>query len=386
MEFDYVIVGAGLSGASIANILAKNNKKVLVLERRNVVGGNLYDEKDSQSGIIVQRYGPHIFHTNNFEVFSFITSFSIWKTFYLKCGVCIDGVFSPSPFNFKSVELFFKDSYVSIINELKKEYPDVSTITILELLNSKNDVIRDYANYLFDKDYSLYTSKQWGIKPSEVDVNVLKRVPVRLDYKEQYFVDKYQLMPSNGFSEVINEMLNHPNIVVNTNIDALKYIAIKSDKIQINLDGCQNSKIVYTGALDELFGYKYGLLPYRSLEFKYEHLDSSLQDYPVVAYPSEPGYTRITDYSMLPEQTGKGTVIAKEYPKQYKIGSETDPYYPINNEFNNNLYNKYLGDANKIKNLYLSGRLALYKYLNMDQVIEYSLKLCRELINEKKNN
>lgn len=380
-EIDYVVVGAGLSGSVIANRLANAGKKVLVLEKRNHIGGNVYDEIDSTTGVLVQKYGPHIFHTNNEDVMKYIKLFSDWEPFVMKCGVDINGVCTPSPFNFKTVDQFFELNSELIKSSLKKEYPDSETVTILELLESPNEIIREYAKFLFDEDYSLYTAKQWGISPDKVDKNVLRRVPVRLDYNEQYFTDKYQVMPKYGFAKFVSNMLNHCNIMVKTGVDALDYLIFDGDYIKVNNgSGCE-PLVIWTGSIDSLFKYDLGVLPYRSLTFKYLKINSEkAQDYPVVAHPRAKGFTRITDYNNLPPQQCQQTVIAYEYPVQYKFGGESDPYYPINNEVNNALYDKYKNKCKKYKNLLLLGRLANYKYFNMDEVISEALKLADSIL------
>lgn len=379
--YDYVIVGAGLAGCVIANLLAKKGNKILVLEKRNHIGGNIYDEIDKETGLIVQKYGPHIFHTNDEGVYSYITSIAQWIDFKVSCGADINGICTPSPFNFKTIDQFYDSRDAKLLkDELIKEYKGCETVTIVELLNSNNPIIKQYAKFLFEEDYSLYTAKQWGINPSQVDINVLKRVPVRLDYKEQYFTDKYQMMPKNGFTDFAHRLIDNPNIKVMLNIDALERISFMNGLVNVNFEGCKDSKIIWTGPIDSLFDYSYGLLPYRSLEFKYERISSSpYQSYPVVAYPKANGYTRITDYSLLPKQDCFKTIIAKEYPIQYTLDSKTDPYYPINNEQNLDLYKKYYEESKKFKNLYLVGRLAMYKYYNMDQVIRTAIDIAKEL-------
>lgn len=375
-KYDYVIVGAGLAGCTMARKLSEKGYSILILEKRNHIGGNIYDELDSDSNIYIQKYGPHIFHTNNERVYEYVTSISKWNEFILKCGVSMLEKFTPSPFNYKTIEQYFPITYREIIAEFEKEYPDRDTITIVELLESKNNILREYAEFLFKNDYSLYTAKQWGISPSEVDINVLKRVPVRKDYNEQYFTDIYQLMPQYGFTNFIKDMIDKDNINVKLNFDAKKIISIVNGRILIDYPGCEDCKVIYTGPLDLLFDYKFGMLPYRSLDFKYESINTSkYQDYPVVAYPSAKDFTRVTDYNQLPEQGASKTVIAYEYPKQYSLESNTDPYYPINNKETTELFNKYFNETQKIDNLILCGRLAEYKYYNMDQVIIRALEL-----------
>lgn len=377
MLYDYVVAGAGLSGAVSARILAEKGNKVLVLERRPFVAGNLYDERN-EFGLLIQKYGPHIFHTQFDDVYDFISKYAEWTPFKLQCEVEMCGISTPSPFNFKTIDQFYSQEEASILKEaLLSAYPNRETVTIVELLESTDIRIRNYAQFLFEKDYSLYTAKQWGVKPEDIDVSVLKRVPVRLDYKDMYFTDKYECMPVKGFTEFIKNILNHKNIEVSLNTDALNYIEIVHNIIEFKgINVSKDCKFIYTGAIDELFKYSFGELPYRSLRFDYKTLSvDSFQNAPVVAYPQVPGYTRITEYKKLPKQHSKGfSTIAYEYPLQYSIESGSDPYYPIPTEDSNELYIRYKDQADKISNLILCGRLAEYKYYNMDQTIKSVLE------------
>lgn len=372
MAYSYVIAGSGLSGSVYARQMAEKGHKVLVLERRNHIGGNVYDEKDS-NGILIHKYGPHIFHTNSDEVYQFITRFAEWVPFKLKCEVEMLGKSTPSPFNFKTIDQFYPTEKAALLKDtLKAKYPDRVTVTIVELLNDENELIREYANFLFENDYSLYTAKQWGIKPSEIDISVLKRVPVRLDYESMYFTDKYECMPKEGYTSFVEKLLSHENIDVQINVDALEKITLSNGKIQYgNLDVTEDCEFVYTGPIDRLFGYCYGELPYRSLRFEYKtEAKDSFQNAPVVAYPQVPDFTRITEYRKLPVQDVKGkTSYAVEYPLSYKAGSESEPYYPIPTEQSAVLYAKYKEQSRNYINLVLCGRLAEYKYYNMDQAI-----------------
>ena len=383
-EIDYLIAGAGLSGCTFARCMAEKGYKILVVERRDTIGGNLYDEKDT-SGILVQKYGPHISHTNDEEVYSFITKYSNWKPFKLRCEVDMLGKSTPSPFNFKTVDQFYPaDKAKELKTHLKESYPDRVTVTIVELIESKDPLIKEYAEFLFRNDYSLYTAKQWGMRPEDVDVSVLKRVPVRMDYQEMYFTDKYECMPVGGYTAFVESLLNHPNINV-VHADVRTMIKLDSDAGMVTFVGINvedDCKFVYTGPIDELFDYNKGALPYRSLNFEYEKVDiESYQNAPVVAYPQEEGFTRITEYKKLPEQKVEGvTIIAKEYPQKYDSKGNIDPYYPIPTEETAFLYKQYEEQAAQFKNLILCGRLADYKYYNMDQAIKRILDLTRNFI------
>ena len=373
-KYDYVIVGAGLSAAVIARCLADDGKKILILERRNHLGGNLYDFKN-EDGIIVQKYGPHTFHTNNDRVIDFVTKYAVFKEYHLRCEVNIDGIITPSPFiyNFKTIDQFYdKDKAILLKNKLLNTYP-LGKATVVELLESKDADIKEYANFLFEKDYSLYTSKQWGISPSEVDPSVLKRVPVEFSYKDWYFYDKFEGIPEGGFMVFINNLLNNPNIETKVGLDALKHISFKDDLV---LFDNKVLNIIYTGEADELFGYKFGKLPYRSLRFEYEkHNKKNYQTSAIVAYPShEYGFTRITEHTKLPYQENHKTIIVKEYPLPVDNSSKNEPYYPILTENSQNNYKNYKEHAANYKNLILLGRLAEFKYYNMDQCVLKALE------------
>lgn len=377
--FDYVIVGAGLSGCVIARLLADNyDKKILILERRDCIAGNLYDEKD-EVGILIQKYGPHIFHTNSDIVYDFINKYHKWTPFLLNCKVFMKGQYTPSPFNFTTIDQYYTIHDATTLKDaLLTYYPNRETVTIVELMESSETLIKDYANFLFDSDYSLYTAKQWGISPSEIDISVLKRVPVRIGYVDRYFSDKYQCMPQGGFTSFISSILNHRNITIKTGIDGLDNFDICENTIDFkDLNVSEGCTLVYTGAIDELFNYCYGPLPYRSLEFKYNTYNKDkFQSAPVVVYPEDPEYTRITEYKQLPVQEIYGvTTVAVEYPRPFNLNSNFERYYPTPTTKSEELFLKYKEKANKMENLMLCGRLADFKYYNMDQAILRCIQL-----------
>lgn len=385
--YDFLIIGSGLSGSILARELAEKNNKVLIVDRRTQISGNLLDEYNEHQ-ILIQRFGPHIFHTNKDHVFEYIQKYSNWIPYKLRCEVFMSGHFTPSPFNFKTIDTFYSfEKAQQIKNALLLEYK-TDTVSIVDLLTSNNSLIAEYAEMLFQNDYSLYTAKQWGINVSEIDISVLKRVPVRLDYKEMYFSDKYECLPEKGFTSFIQNITNHPNITIQLNTDGIPLLIIDPTNSKIKVQNiCVNEdiQIIYTGAIDELFHYQFGILPYRSLHFKYEtfHTDS-FQDAPVVAYPQEPDYTRITEYKKLPYQNIPNlTTIAYEYPKKFVIGDHIERYYPIPTKENDFLYSQYKEFANSFENLHLCGRLAEYKYYNMDQIVEKALQTSIYLINKQ---
>lgn len=367
-----LIVGCGIVGCTVARILADRGWTVRIVDRRDHIGGNLYDYRDEHE-ILVQQYGPHIFHTNSERVFEFISRFSRWNPFNLVCGAVIDGICTPTAFNLKTIDLFFDRAKAEEIKQhIRDRFPGRESATVVELLDCDDAVIRDYAQFLFDKDYSLYTAKQWGISPSEIDKSVLKRVPIRFTYEEAYFKDKYQVMPENGYTAFIGKMIDHPAISVTLNYEALEHISIKDNAVY--LDGKKaDYPVVYTGPLDELFGYKYGRLPYRSLRFEWIYKDvESYQQLPVVAYPQAEKFTRITEYKKLPVQDVRGTTCAVEYPVPYEADADTsvEPYYPVLTEASQKAYSTYADAAAKVSGLFCAGRLADFRYYNMDQALE----------------
>lgn len=383
MEYDYIVVGAGLSGGILARKLAENNdKKVLIVERRNHVAGNTYDFID-EHGIKTQKYGPHVLHTNNDEVYKFICNFCKPINYRTKCEAVINNICTPSPFNFKTIDQFYnKEDAENLKNKLLSYYSNRPSVTVVEMLNSEDNDIKAFAQFLFDNDYKLYTAKQWNLNPNEIDPSVLKRVPIVLSYGDTYFYDKYEFMPSEGFTKMFNNIINYPGIDVKLGIDALDYLKINEEEKVVEWND-QKVNIIYTGAIDELFNYKFGVLPYRSLHFEYKNLkQDSFQNVAIVAYPQVEGYTRITEYTKMPYQDCNGwTNAVYEYPKVYdknaKVGSE--PYYPVLTKDSQITFDKYKTFAGEFENLVLCGRLADFKYYNMDQVILRALELYKNL-------
>lgn len=378
---DFLIIGCGLTGSVVARHLAERGKRVVIWERRAHIAGNMYDYVESH-GILVHKYGPHIFHTNKKEIFDYICRFSKWNPFKLIYMTEMDGIITPTPFNFQTIDDFYLPDQAQKIKEhIQVAFGDRKTATILEVLRHEDLIIREYGQLLFDKDYSLYTAKQWGLPPSKIDESILQRVPLRFSYDIGYFDDEYQVLPATSYTEFFENLLNHPNITVELGIDALTRISVQNDGTNLLLDGVPCPfPVVYTGALDELFGRIQGSLSYRSLHFdwKYEDIDSK-QVAPVVAYPQAQGYTRIVEYKKLPVQQVRGTIYAVEYPIPYTNESKTEPYYPVLTEDSRGQYKFYKKMADRIDNLYYCGRLADFKYYNMDKAIERALEFCRLL-------
>lgn len=377
---DCLVIGCGLSGAVIARHFAERGKKVVIWERRDHIGGNMYDYID-EHGFLVQKYGPHIFHTQKKELYDYICKYEQWQKYKLTCGAVWDNTYTPTPFNFTTIDTFYPEEKAEELKrKLQKAFSGRSTATVVEVLEHTDEDIRGYAEYLFENDYAPYTAKQWGVSPDEIDPSVLKRVPLRFSYDVGYFDDEYEVMPVHSFAYFFKNLLNHANIEVELGIDALEHLAIKNNKIVIAGNDV-DYPVIYTGALDEFFGCVYGRLPYRSLRFEWKYAEiDSFQDAPVVAYPKEAGFTRITEYKKLPEQNKSGTSYALEFPLPYVEDDNQEPYYPVLTQKSQKQYAQYKTLAEKIPNLVCCGRLADFKYYNMDQALQRALGVCNNLM------
>ncbi|MDF9407898.1 UDP-galactopyranose mutase [Pelotomaculum isophthalicicum JI] len=381
--FDIIVIGCGFAGAVAARKFAEEkNKKVLLLEKRSHIAGNMYEDMDI-NGIYVHRYGPHIFHTNLDYVFEYLKRFSDWFSYEHRVLGRIDGQLVPIPFNFTSIEKLFSEEKADIIKKrLIEIFLDRQVISVMEIMNNSDEIIKELGQYIFEKVFINYTAKQWGIPIEQVDGSVISRVPVVLGYDDRYFQDKIQVMPKYGYTKLFEKILNHPNITIKLNCNAAKKIKI-IDK-NVYFDGeIYRKPIIYTGAVDDLLNYKYGELPYRSLDLVFERYDvTNFQPCAVVNYPNEEDYTRITEFKYLTGQVVNGkTTILKEYPLHYNIMAEKGniPYYPIINERNLKRYEMYKADIERTGNIFLCGRLAEYKYYNMDAVVDRAIKIAEEV-------
>ena len=335
-------------------------------------------EEVLENGIRIHKYGPHIFHTNSDRVFEFLRQFGDWYFYEHRVLGKINDQLVPIPFNFKSLEILYNQKEASMIKEkLLKKYPDQKKISILDLINDQDKEIQKFGRFVYKNVFENYTAKQWNMPISQIDTSVINRVPVILGYDDRYFQDKIQYMPKDGYTEIFNNMLNHPNITVEFSTNALDKLTVKGNKIYYLQQEFTNP-VIYSGAIDELFSYQYGALPYRSLKLDFETKNMNYyQPVSVVNYPNEEKFTRITEFKYFSNcLLSSSTTILKEYPQNYDYKNEKSiPYYTIQNEENLKLYHQYLNQANKISNLYLCGRLAEYKYYNMDAVIERALDL-----------
>jgi len=384
MKYDYIVVGCGFAGATIAERIANElNKRVLIIEKRDHIGGNMYDYVD-ENGIIIHKYGPHLFHTNLDNVYDYVNNFGKWFSYEHRVLGKVKDKLVPIPFNLTSiVECFDKEKSNKLKKILLEEFGEGKKIPILELRKHNDKDINELAEFIYENVFLYYTMKQWDQKPDEIDPNVTNRVPVYVSLDDRYFQDKYQIMPVGGYTKIFeNMLLNNDNIDIKLSTNVLDIIEFKNDKIYF--DGEEfNGKVIYTGAIDELFSYKFGELPYRTLTFEFETKNMDYyQPVGTVNYPTkEDKFTRITEYKHFTseENNSKNTVIMREYPCKYENNLGMTPYYPINNEESSLIYDKYLNEVNKYGNLYLLGRLAQYKYYNMDLIINEALELVKKL-------
>ena len=384
MNYDVVIVGTGFTGSVIARQLVDNlNASILMIEKRKHVAGNMYDEKD-ENGIWVHRYGPHSFFTDDKEILEYVQRFSEWKPLNVTAKVCIDDELYSLPFGFGFIREYYETNYAEkLINKLKAAFPNQERVAVYDLLNSADSAIKKLGEMLCEKDYYPYTSKQWGIPMDKMDPSVISRVKFALSDDNRYLQQKYQYTPIDGFTAFFERLLKSPNICINTNVDALDYFVYKDDKVEFRYskeDEGFRGPIVFTGPIDELLNYKYGKLPYRSLNIRFDSFDiDSYQSTPFVSFPQAEGYTRIVEYKKLVGQTIIGkTSISTEYPVEYQKGINL-PYYPIINEDNLKLYGKYKEEIKTYKNLFVCGRLGDYKYYNMDAAIRRALEIEKEI-------
>ncbi|WP_130869587.1 UDP-galactopyranose mutase [Intestinimonas massiliensis (ex Afouda et al. 2020)] len=385
-RYDCLVIGAGMAGAVAARELAeRGGKRVLVLERRPHVGGNAYDCFD-KAGVLIHKYGPHIFHTNSKRVFDYLSRFTAWLNYQHQVVANIpegEGRLElPVPFNLVSLRTVFPQEQAEALEKkLLDAYGPERKVTILELRQNADPEIRALADYVYEHVFVRYTMKQWGQKPEEIDPATTARVPVFLSEDCRYFQDEYQGMPLEGYTPMFKRLLDHPDVTVETGVDALERMKLAGDKILLDGEPFEGI-VIYTGAADELFGWQYGRLPYRTLDFVFEtHQADHWQSHGTVNYTMDQDYTRITEFKYLTGQELPGiTTTMKEYSRAYTGAEGEIPYYAIINEENNALYARYQAAAGRYANLHLLGRLAEYKYYNMDAIAARALELCDELL------
>ncbi len=359
--FDFLVVGAGFAGSVIAERLAKVlGLRVLLVDRRPHIGGNAFDHHNDH-GLLVHKYGPHIFHTNSRAVFDYLSQFTEWRSYEHHVLASVDGQLVPMPINLDTINSLYGLNLTSF--ELDQFFAKLAE-TRDSIKTSEDVVVSKVGRELYEKFFRNYTRKQWGMDPSELDASVTSRVPVRTNRDSRYFTDTYQAMPLRGYTRMFENMLDHPKIKILLNTD---YREVQND--------IPYREMVYTGPVDEFFDYRYGKLPYRSLEFRHETLEQEVfQPGAVVNYPNEHPYTRITEFKYLTGQKHPKTSIVYEFPK-----AEGDPYYPVPRPENTELYKRYQALADGTPDVHFIGRLATYKYYNMDQVTAQALSLFAKL-------
>lgn len=382
MKYDCIIIGSGIAGAAAARILAEEqDKKVLVLEKKNHIGGNCYDGKDAY-GILVHWYGPHIFHTGNEEVYAWLSRFTDWYAFGHEVVARVGDKLLPVPFNLNTLKMVYGEEKAAVLEKkLVDTFGFGARVPILKLREQQDEELRAIADYVYENVFLRYTMKQWGQTPEEIDPAVTGRVPVVISYDNRYFGDKYQGMPLQGFTPMFEKILDHPNIEVRTGTDAKDVLVISEEEGKVLLEGQEfRGTVIYTGPVDELFDCRFGRLPYRTLRFDFEHYDRpDYQGHSVVNYTVSEDYTRITEFKYLTGQKTDSTTIVKEYPFAYTGAEGEIPYYAIMNEENNALYQKYADLAAKLPDFHLLGRLAEYKYYNIDAMAARAIALARSL-------
>lgn len=363
---DFFIVGLGFAGCILARKLAEAAHEVTIIDKRDHIGGNAFDSYDSH-GVLIHNYGPHIFHTNSEKIFKYLSQFTEWRTYEHRVLCMVNGKCYPFPINRDTLNQLYNldlnDTEAAVFLESVRE-------TRASLNTSEDVVLNSVGRDLYEKFFLNYTKKQWGLDPSKLKAGVAARIPVRTNTDDRYFTDTYQAMPLHGYTKMFERMLDHPNIEVKTGVD---FNQIKNE--------IKAGHIVYTGPIDEYFDYCFGKLPYRSLRFDHEHHQNTtqLQSVGTVNYPNDFDYTRITEFKHLTGQIHSGTSTVKEYPQ-----SEGDPYYPIPNNENEALYKQYEVLAKTESSVTFVGRLAQYRYYNMDQVVGAALTAAENLIEKFK--
>jgi UDP-galactopyranose mutase len=367
-RYDYLVVGAGFAGSVLAERLAsQHNARVLLIDRRPHVGGNAYDEPDA-AGIMYHKYGPHIFHTNAQQVVDYLSQFTEWRPYEHRVLATVRDKLVPIPINRTTLNKLFDLDLET--DEEAAEYLASRAEPVDEIKTSEDVVINAVGRELYELFFRGYTRKQWGLDPSELDKQVTSRIPTRTNTDDRYFGDTFQAMPKDGFTAMFEKMTDHPNITKKLGVD---YRDVR--------DQVEYGHLVFTGPIDEYFDFRFGKLPYRSLKFDHQTLDQEqFQDVAVVNYPAEDvPYTRISEYKHLTGQQHPKTSITYEYPS-----AEGDPYYPIPRPENQELFKKYEALADATEGVTFVGRLATYRYYNMDQIVGQALATFRRM-DERKN-
>lgn len=361
-----LIVGAGFAGSVCARELAEAGHNILVVDRRDHIAGNAFDAKD-EHGVLIHKYGPHIFHTNSERIFNYLSQFTKWRLYEHRVRGVVNGQEYPFPINRDTLNQLYD---LDLTEEQAAEYFEKVREPKEKVLTSEDVVLNSVGRDLYEKFFLNYTKKQWGLDPSQLKAGVAARIPTRTNTDDRYFTDTYQTMPLHGYTALFQNLLNHPNIKVQL---ATEY----KDWLKQNT---QYDHVVYTGCIDEFYDYKFGKLPYRSLRFEHQHLENTEQYQSVgtINYPNDFEFTRITEFKHLTGQQHPATSIVREYPT-----AEGDPYYPIPRDENEILFKKYKSLADCEKNVTFVGRLAEYRYYNMDQVVGAALNAVDKILERK---
>ncbi len=378
--YDYLIVGAGLTGSVLAERLASQlGRRVLVIDRRSHLAGNAHDRLDAH-GVLIHQYGPHLFHTNSARVWDYLSQFTDWHPYEHRVVAEVDGVRVPVPFNLTSLHALFPSAQAERLERLlKARYGDEVKVPILKLretaaertggLSARDaDDLRALADFIYEKVFYGYTLKQWDLTPEQLGPTVMARVPVHISRDDRYFQDTYQALPAKGYTALVEALLDHPHIEVETGVD-----------FEQARDAFRFDRLVYTGPIDAFFDYLHGPLPYRSLRFDFVHHEAPFfQERTQVNFPNAPGdgpaYTRITEFKHATGQRVPGTTVAVEYPQAHVPG-ENEPYYPIPLEANRERFARYAAEAARLASVTFAGRLADYQYYNMDQAVARALRV-----------
>ncbi len=366
MGYDFVVVGAGLTGSTVAERLASLGKTILVIEKRDTVAGNAFDEYDKH-GILIHRYGPHIFHTNSKEVFDYLSRFTEWIKYEHKVLAYVDGQYVPIPINRDTLNILYKFDLRT--NEAAAEYFEKIRVKGIKADNAESAVVSKVGYELYKKLYEGYTRKMWGTDPEKLSPEITQRIPVRVNTDDRYFTDLYQAVPKDGYTKMVKNMLSNKNISLILNTDYKSLIK----KIEYKY-------IIYTGPIDYFFDYKYGKLSYRSLKFEYKTFDTELNqkvgtiNYPDISVP----YTRSFEVKHATKQKNAKTTISYEFPD-----ANGEPYYPMLTEESKDLFKKYKTESEKVQNTFFVGRLAEFKYYNMDQAVSTGLRLYKKLVSNE---
>lgn len=372
--FDVVIIGAGLAGSVLAERFAKSGRKILVIERRQHVAGNCYDELDA-NGILIHKYGPHIFHTDDAQVWNYLSRFTEWNLYFHHVKAIIDGKPVPIPFNFNTLhEVFPTTLAYKLESALLKNFEYGKKIPILELKKSTNADLQFLADFIYEKIFLHYTEKQWSFPPEKISGAVTARVPIFIGRDDRYFNDRFQAVPKLGYTKLVKNILNHKNIKLMLNTNFNEVMNLRGEEIFLFGQKFEG-RLIYTGQLDELLDKKLGELPYRSVKMKFERIDAEkFQSAPSINYPNNYEFTRITEFKQIHPAQVSRTTILREYPQDY-IAGKNEPYYPIFTDEARAIYKKYSAELSKFKNITAVGRLAEYRYYDMDDVVKRALEI-----------